>query len=309
MAGVSSATWSGVPIMLRTLEFAFGQALTNIKRHSLMSVAATSTVAVALCIVGAAGLVLFNVNMWTRRVVGEAEVYVYAQRGLARADALALQQRINSLRHVAGTTFVPREEGFRDLQEKLGRSPELFKGLANPLPDAIHVRTDDPSHVPQVAAGIRRWPEVGKVVHAEHTIRMLLTVRRIVALGSIGAGVLLVLAAMLIVHNTIRLTLIARRREIGIMQLVGASPSFIAAPFLLEGGFHGAVGAVLALCLLVPGYIWAHHVLARSLALFPLAPLGALVDCGILLVMGGLIIAGLASAVSLTRFLRGFRFV
>jgi len=158
-----------------------------------------------------------------------------------------------------------------------------------------------------VARIVEKWPEVGNVVHAERTIKMLLGVRRIVGLGTLGAGVLLVLAAMLIVHNTIRLTLFARRREIGIMQLVGASPAFVAAPFLLEGAFHGAAGAVIALALLAPGYAYAHHVFTSNLSLFPLVPLSVLVDCGVLLVTGGLLITGLASAVSLTRFLRGFR--
>jgi cell division transport system permease protein len=292
--------------MLRTIEFAVGQALINIRRHGLMSLAATSTVAIALCIVGGAGLFLLNVNRWTRTVVGEAEVYVYAKQGLARADALALQHKIRSLPQVASARFVPREEAYRDLQDKLGRSAGLFERLPNPLPDAIHVRTHDASQVAEVASLVRRWPGVGEVVHAERTIQILLAVRRIVGVASVVAGVLLLLAAMLIVHNAIRLTLIARRREIGIMQLVGATPGFVAAPFLFEGAFHGIAGALIALCVLVPGYIYAHHALTRSLSLFPLAPIGTLVDCSVLLVASGLIITGLASAVSLVRFLRQY---
>ena len=293
-------------MLLRTIEFALRQALINIRRHGIMSLAATSTVAVALCIIGAAGLFLLNVNRWTRTVVGEAEVYVYAKQGLPRADALALQQKIRSLPQVASARFVPREDAYRDLQEKLGRRSDLFERLPNPLPDAIHVRTHDASQVAEVASLVRRWPEVGEVVHAERTIRILLAVRRIVGIASIVAGVLLLLAAMLIVHNAIRLTLIARRREIGIMQLVGATPGFVAAPFLFEGAFHGIAGALIALCLLVPGYAYVHHAVAGSVVLIPLAPLSALVDCGLLLVASGLVITGLASAVSLVRFLRRY---
>jgi len=289
--------------MLRAIEFALRQALTNIRRHGLMSAVATSTVAIALCIVGAAGLFLLNVNLWMQRVVGEAEVYVYAKQRLSRADALALQHKINSLPQVASTRFVAREDAYRELQHSLRRS---LVGVPNPLPDAIHVRTHDASQVAQVASLVRRWPEVEMVVHAEHTIKILLAVRHMIGVGSVVAGVLLLLAAMLIVHNTIRLTLIARRREIGIMQLVGATPAFVAAPFLLEGAFHGAAGAAIALCLLVPGYAYAHRVFTRSLSLFPLVPLSVLVDCSVLLVVGGLVIAGAATAVSLTRFLRHY---
>ncbi|UCH36054.1 MAG: ABC transporter permease [Armatimonadota bacterium] len=292
--------------MLRTIEFALGQALTNIRRHGLMSIAATSTVAVALAIVGGAGLFLLNVNLWTRSIVGEAEVYVYAKRGLPRADAIALQQKVGALPQVAETRFVAREDAYRDLQHSLDRDSDVFESLPNPLPDAIHARTHDASQVSEVARTVEKWDDVEKVVHAEQTIRILLNVRRIVGVGSAAAGVLLVLAAMLIVHNTIRLTLIARRREIGIMQLVGATPSFIAAPFLLEGAFHGAVGAIIALCLLAPAYAYAHHALTTALSLFPLAPLSVLVDCGVLLFVGGLFMSGFASAVSLTRFLRRY---
>ncbi|HUT75845.1 MAG TPA: permease-like cell division protein FtsX [Armatimonadota bacterium] len=290
--------------MLRTLDFALQRALANMRRHSLMSVAATSTIAVTLSIVGAAGLALLNVNAWTRTAVSEVEIYVYARRDLSRADALALQRRISALPHVVHTEFVPREAGLRRFQESYHFDPGLFEGVGNPLPDAIHVRTDDAGRVAAVAATVATWPAVRKVVHAESTIRILLTVRRIVTRASVGAGVLLTLAAMLIVHNTIRLALLARRREIGIMQLVGATPAFVAAPFLLEGVFYGLAGALIALCVLVPGYVWARHALARILTLFPLAPLSVLVDCGVLLVIGGLLAAGLATAVSLTRFLR-----
>ncbi len=294
--------------MLRTLEFALGQALTNIRRHALMSVAATSTVAVALCIAGGVGLALLNVNSWAGRVVGEAELYIYVHRDLPRAEAAALRRRVSGLPHVVRTRFVPREVGFRELVKWLGRSPEVFAGVENPVSDAIHVRMDDPSRVAGVAAVVRRWPQVRNVVYAERVIRTLLAVRRVVSLLSIGGGVLLTLAAMLIVHNTIRLTLHARRREIGIMQLVGATPAFVAAPFLLEGAFHGVAGALIALCLLAPGYAWAHHTVARILPprLFPLAPLGVLVDCGVLLALGGLLAAGLATAVSLARFMRTY---
>lgn len=295
--------------MLRALEFAIGQALTNIRRHGLMSIAATSTVAVALCIVGAAGLTLLNVNAWTRGVAGEVEAQVYVQRSVSRADALALQRRIRQLPHVEATHFVPREEGLRDMQQAMGSDRKLFEGLGNPLPDMIRVRAEDPSYVEAIAATVRSWPEIETVVASEQTVRVLLTVRRVVSWGSLVGGVLLILAALLIVHNAIRLTLIARRREIGIMQLVGATPTFIAAPFIFEGAFHGVVGALLALGLLVPGYIWARGFLTRVLPLLPVAPLGVLVDCGVLLVVAGLAIACAGSTASLVRFLRRYHAV
>jgi cell division transport system permease protein len=119
----------------------------------------------------------------------------------------------------------------------------------NPLPDKLEVEAIDPSKMDHLVHQLRvktDFPEVADVTAASQEVKMLLGFARLVKAVGVTAAVGLFIATLFIVHNTIRLTVFARRREIKIMQLVGATPGFIRFPLLLEGVFHGVVGAMIA---------------------------------------------------------------
>jgi len=117
-------------------------------------------------------------------------------------------------------------------------------------------------------------------------------------------GFLVAIAGVFIVHNTIRLALHARRREIYIMQLIGAGRGVIAAPFLLEGILHGALGAALSCCVLLPAHMYLRSLSERSTLFLLLAPDNALITFGVGLIVAGAFLGLTGSAFSVRRYLR-----
>jgi cell division transport system permease protein len=140
---------------------------------------------------------------------------------------------------------------------------------SNPLPNAFHVRVRQPGDVPAVAASIAKYPGVAKTDYAADTVIKLLRIADM--LGRIGLGMigLLVVTAAIIIANTIRLTVFARRREIAIMQLVGATNMYIRMPFIAEGMLAGILGAALAIGVLYIARLELVPKLAAALAFVP----------------------------------------
>jgi cell division protein FtsX len=176
---------------------------------------------------------------------------------------------------------------------------------ASVLPDAVYVRVRDPRLAEPIAKRLQKAEGIKDVPRAfgglaEGVIRF----KNAVTWAGVVIALLLGGAGIFIVHNTVRLALYARWREIYIMQLVGATRSLIAAPFLLEGAIHGAVGAWMACCVLIPAHMYLRTLAARSAPFFLLQPDEALVPFGACLVLGGALLGVIGSAFSIRRFLR-----
>lgn len=293
---------------LESLAFLFHEGVLNIRRHGLMSLAALGTVAISLTVLGGTAWTAYRVNEIAQRQpqrFNEIDVFLHPEA--AREQTLEVQQRISALPEVSGVHLTTREEAWRLLQH---REPTLTQAMPeNPLMDKLEVQVRESSRVGGVAAALRStktYPEVMQVNDANAEVRMLLAFARFIKVigGSITVGLLI--ATLFIVQNTIRLTVFARRREIRIMQLVGASPGFIRFPLLFEGVFHGLIGGGIA-----GGVLWfcsrevsrfvtmLHSPLIGDLPsrIGPVDVLGGLIGIGVLI---GLI----GSYLSLHRYLR-----
>ncbi|MGH7717176.1 MAG: permease-like cell division protein FtsX, partial [Vulcanimicrobiaceae bacterium] len=147
-------------------------------------------------------------------------------------------------------TYVPRTEGLRQLQDRLRGQIDTSLLTSNPLPNAIRVRVKNPDAVPAVAQSIAKMREVANVEYDQATVAKVLRLTEAIAKLGLIMIVVLIFAAAVIISNTIRLTVFARRREIAIMQLVGATNSYVRAPFLAEGFIAGTLGALVAISIL-----------------------------------------------------------
>ncbi len=231
-----------------SLWFLIQEAFLNIRRNGLMSLAALGTVTVALTVLGA--------SLWTAYRINEIaqdepktfnEVDAFMNRPSERAQTLEVMGRIKTLPNVATIRLVTKEAAWAEMQS---HEPKLTKAMdTNPLPDKLEIEAADPSKMDAMVGALRsktNYPEIADVTAASQEVKMLLGFARLVKVVGGCAALGLFAATLFIVHNTIRLTVFARRREIKIMQLVGATPGFIRFPLLLEGLFHGLVGAVIA---------------------------------------------------------------
>src|SRR6266513_345999 len=226
-------------------------------RSGLMSVAAVTITMVTLVALGVALVVAGVLDQLTRSVERRAEVAVYLSDSVRAGDLAVLRARLLRLPGVTGLTYVSKDEALSDFQQTLGGKVDLGELLSrNPLPASFRVAVDGPDRLRDVAGAASTLPHVEHAGYGAETADRMLRLTRAVRLGGAAAGGLLALAAVIIVLNTIRLTVFARRAEIEVMRLVGATAWFIRWPFVVEGALTGAAGALAALVLVAGAYTW-----------------------------------------------------
>jgi len=277
----------------------------NFTRNLIMQLTAIGTVAVTIVLLGS--------FLYTRETLGKIgddvlrkiEISVFFKDATAAGDARATAARIARDPRVVKAAYVPRADGLRQMRERLRGQIDTSLLTSNPLPDAVRVRVRDPASVHAVAASIRTMHGVESVTYAQDAVVKLLAVSAV--LGRIGLGivVLLVFTAAIIISNTIRLTVFARRREIAIMQLVGASGSYIRAPFIFEGALEGVAGACIAIVALA---VARTQLLPKLFVALPFLPLHVAAGSDTLLALEllgtGAAVGFVASWISVGRYLR-----
>jgi len=255
------------------LTYFMGEAATSFRRNGLMSIAAVSTLLVTLLAVGAGFLAGMNLTHLAQTLDAQVEVVAYLTDGLPAVDGRQLRQTIAALPDVATVRFVSRADALKRLQARLGATA-AFADLAetNPLQDLLEIRIVDPSRVEGVVASIARLRGVAEVSYGGQVVERLTALTRGVRLIAGAIVAVLGAVAIIIVVNTIRLTVIARRTEIEIMELVGATRWFIRWPFVIEGVLEGTLAAAAAVGALASVYTLAAHRLAESLPFLPTVP-------------------------------------
>jgi len=286
--------------------FFLGEALTSFRRNGLMSVAAVTTVLVTLLTVGGAFLAGANLAALAKTLDAQVEIVAFLSDGAPGADRSRLLRTVEALPGVTGVKFVNRAEALKRLQAQLGATM-AFADLAetNPLPDSLEIRVDDPRRAEWVAGAIGQLSGVAEVSYGGKVLERLTALTRGVRLLAWGVVTLLAAVAIIIVVNTIRLTVLARRREIEIMELVGATRWLIRWPFLFEGMLNGAIAAVAAVGILVTTYPIIIGRLTDSLPFLPTISLSEiLLPLLALVVTLGIALGGTGSALAVRRFLK-----
>jgi cell division transport system permease protein len=235
----------------RTLYF-LRSAVGGLRAHPLPSMLAIVTIATSLVPVGAFGLLLRNMEDLVDRFGENIQVTAYLAEGVSASERAELARRVATAEGVARVDVVSEQQALERFQRSVGSHLSLLDGLEeNPLPASLEIvlvaarRT--PEGVRRVAESIDGLPGIDEVVFGQEWLEGYERALDLVRGVALGLGAVLALAAVMIVSNTIRLAVYARRDEIEILSLVGASRAFVRTPFLLEGLAQGALGALLAL--------------------------------------------------------------
>jgi cell division transport system permease protein len=285
-----------------TLEFLLAQAGRSVRRNGLMTLAAVCNMAVSLAILGAFALVAVNLDHMASMQANSTVVTVDLAKG---ADAQAVQSALLADSRIAKAKFVSKDEALAELAKKNRMDIGALKLLENPLPDSVRVQATDPNQIGGIVATAKGIRGVADVRYGGQVTEKLLAVSRGVKKAGLVLGLVLGFATLLVVNTTIRLTIYARRREVRIMQLVGATNWFIRMPFLLEGMFHGLIGGVLAATLLLVGYSYASDRIAQTLSFLDLI-LGArsLAVFAVGITLCGLVFGAVGALMGLQRYLK-----
>jgi cell division transport system permease protein len=294
----------------------FSEAWSSITANLSTTFAATITVLISMFLLGlfiALGTWVLSYSDHVKRQLVVDVYFATGRQQPTRAQEYQVGQQLRHQFSVRSVTFVSKEQAFREQQKKY---PTLYQNVpSNPLPDSYVVKplhaNDAPTIGHEITAQVNGtvaqkalWPGVNDVKWADKTTKRVLTVAEVISLVFLVAVVLLVGASTLLIANTIRLSIFARRREIEVMKLVGATNWFVRGPFMLEGLLQGVVGSLLAVVLLVIGKAVAlpsilGHLHSTSDVHALAFPLNALA-----LLAAGLLLGAAGSGFTLRRFLQ-----
>ncbi|GAB7387984.1 permease-like cell division protein FtsX [Bacillaceae bacterium] len=290
-----------------TLRRHFREGVKNIGRNGWMSFASVSAVSVTLLILGVFLLLALNVNHIARNVEKQVEIRVFLDVTTDEKGIAEVEKKIALIPEVATSRFVSKEQGLKELKESFGEKAYLLDGLEkeNPLPDSFVVKAKRPQDTEKVAKEIEKFAHVNSVRYGKGYIERLFTVTE--TIRNLGLALIIGLAftAMFLIANTIKLTIVARRKEIEIMKLVGATNGFIRWPFFVEGLLMGLLGSLLPIALLMGGYAYLLNQVPPTFFFIELLPYEPFVyQISLLLAAIGAFIGIWGSLFSVHRFLR-----
>ena len=281
------------------------EVITNIKRNPMMSIASISTVMVLCLILGMFTVLIANLEALTDELAGAMQIKVYMDDKFTTADINAFRTKAYGIGHVDKVTFVPKDEAFKKLRERLNAKLSLDDLEGNPLPDAFQIPVDDPKFLEEVAHKISAIEHVATVDYGREEAKKLMRLNTILRWVGLVILIMLFASTLLIVSNTIRLTVFARRKEIDIMQLVGAADWFIRWPFILEGVLQGVLGAGMAAVLLDISYRMIVPGLQKSITFLPILEPNVIMPLLIMaLILLGCLVGAMGSLISVNRYLK-----
>jgi cell division transport system permease protein len=291
--------------------FFLREALRAVRRSPAPSFAALATVLVTMLMLGVFIPIVQATNGAADTVRGRVEVDVFMKTSATKTDESRVRKEILAISGVKKARFESKQTAYAAAKKA---DPAAYKLLGtNPLPDTYHVIASNPSDVLAIHKALTTDssghagvfdPAVGSISNKRTDTRKILQVTKFVTITAAVLTVLLILASILLIANTIRLSLYSRRREVEVMKLVGATDSFIRIPFVFEGMLVGAAGAALALVVLGVAKVVVLDPLTHSWTLIAspkTIPFAALVA---VLMGSGVIVSALGSSLSLRRFLR-----
>ncbi len=285
----------------------------NLYANRTMSLAAIGVLVACLLLIGNAVLLSVNINSLLGYVEDQNEIVLFLNDNIDDETIAQLDRELKAMDSIASSVFVSREQGLIDWMKTLNNGDQLLSWLAgdNPLPDSYRVKIKELKDIDVVLMDLRGLNGVNKVNAPIEVAEAILNLRT--GLGMVGISIILILAAvsLVIVANTIKITVFNRRKEISIMKYVGATNGFIRLPFLIEGILLGLISATIAFLLLWGGYhiiivtiskssvAWASIVMANIVSFGSIAlPL----YCGF--VAAGVFIGSLGSMIFIGKYIK-----
>jgi cell division transport system permease protein len=278
----------------------------SIGRNGWMTFASVSAVTVTLLLVGVFIVLMLNMNKVATDIEKDVEVRVLLEIGTKQEEAKAVGDKIEKIKGVESVDYSSKEEELKNLLKDLGDDFRLFE-QDNPLYDVFIVKAENPRDTGKIAAQINKYDNVNEALYGEAKIEKLFNILEV----SRNVGLVLIIGllftAMFLISNTIKITIVARRREIEIMKLVGATNWFVRWPFVLEGLWLGVLGSIIPIALVTTGYYYAYEFIKPKLQnhfiqILDFTPFIYQVN-GLILLMGCLIGAW-GSFMSVRKFLR-----
>jgi cell division transport system permease protein len=302
------------PLKIRTWRLMAGQGFRNVFRNRIMSLASISAIAAALFVLGLVLAMVLNFNNIISGLESKVEITVFLKDNVQSHEIEAMSRQLNDWEGIKEWKFVSRDEALENWREEWGEQKYLLDGYTaenNPLPDSFHITVENPDYVTEMVEKLRKLTMVEVVQYSKDVVGTITRIANTTRILGLAVVVILIIMAMIIIHNTIRISVYSRRREINIMKYIGATDWYIRWPFIMEGISLGIMGAVIAGSLTAGIYYLLVQQLAESpmegniLSLLQLLPLESIIYqiVGLFLLVGS-VVGVIASVLSIRKHLR-----
>lgn len=274
------------------------EALTASRRAPLLSALGIVTIAFSLFAFGLFGLVAINIRRALEQVEERVEVRAFVGDSTEIESVAAAMKDIGEFPEVARVDYVSKEQALVRARKEMGEFADVFEAGVLPASIEVHLRPGmrSPATVKSVADRMRTYHFIDDVRYGEEWVEKLYRLRNIATVAGIALGVAFAAVAVIIIGATIRMTVLARAKEISIMRLVGATDMFIRLPFLIDGLVKGVLGGLLALV-----FVWAANRVVNEYFIQTVFFNREMIFVG---VVGGALMGVMGSLVSVGRHLR-----
>jgi cell division transport system permease protein len=290
------------------------QGFSNFKENRLMSVASIGVVISCLFIVGVCGLLALNINSFAKFLGDQNEIVAYLYDDASQEQVDEITEFLKTNENVASYNYISKEEALREQMAYLGEYGDLlesYQGDNNPLPASFRCKLKNLTEIQATSDRLSQFGGVEILSTPTELAGVLITIKNTAYYGGFAVLAILVFVSIVVISNTIRLTVFARRKEINIMKFVGATNGFIRLPFIVEGIIIGTVASVVTFAILSGGYWYLLSYMSNNatgwLATVSsvLIPYGQIWWIMLVIFLGfGWFIGAAGSAISMKRYLK-----
>lgn len=293
--------------MALKIDYVLGETFSNFRRNLLMSTAAILTVAVSLSLVGGALLVRQGVTKATIQWRNGTELSIFMKPEATQQQIAAVGAELRELPEVKDENFIDKAAAYKEAQTLFASQPDTLSSLTvEAMPTSYRVVPTKTEFIEAIGDRMETRPGVANVAYAKDAIRTMENIARFLQIGLLVVALVLLASASLLILNAIRIAIFARRREVSVMKLVGATNWFIRVPFMLEGLLQGLLGAAVAF----GGVLAGRELMARiaekndyRLLSQMVVTIPEAIGTGIFVLIVGIVVGVCGSAAAVHRFL------
>lgn len=296
--------------VFRMLGRSIRDAFKSVIRNFSLSLASISCITITLIIVAVAIIASYNVQNFTKEIERDMTIVVFLEKDVEKDEIKDVEKEIKSISNVDKYTFQSKLE----IKEKMQSESEVFNTVLSnwdeeesPLKDTFQVKVKDVEKISKTAEQIEKLDKVAVVRYGEGMVDKMVTAFTSVEKVTYGVVIALILVTVFLIVNTIKLTISARRREIGIMRLVGASNLTIKIPFIIEGMILGLFGSIVPVLVTTYGYLafYKHfdgYLYSRLIELIKPEPF--IYQTSLIVILIGILVGMIGSASAVRRYLK-----
>ena len=296
--------------LFRMLGRSIRDAFKSVIRNFSLSLASISCITITLIIVAIAIMASFNINNFTTEIEEDLTIVVFLDRDATEEDIKDVKTNIEKISNVEKITYISKDEVKKEMQQESEVLDKVLDGYSegeSPLKDTYQVKVKNIEQIKDTADRIKKINSVSVVRYGEGMVEKLVSAFDSVKKVTYGVVIALVVVTVFLIVNTIKLTISARRREIGIMRLVGASNFTIKTPFIVEGMILGLLGSIVPIIFTTYGYMafYKHfdgYLFSKLIVLIKPEPF--IYTTSLMVVIIGILVGMIGSASAVKKYLK-----